>query len=525
MRDFPPYQPDPAFYQKKPTIDLDPRKGVTLGGKITIYCERLHERRDPNMSFYLQRPGNQTPDVLMQPRGDKDEFFISNASWEHRGRYSCTSYYLSSISGNPVISEPSDPVELMIIDADLPRPNIAVSPSRMALEDSKIIILCWTNILSKIFYLHHRILGRNLRSVKPEGNLAKFPITMSWDFAPDRPTISLSPNKGITIGENVTIHCQHDNQDRQFCLQKPGDQLMDECTETKATWGKFLISNVNREHAGRYRCKYNYSHRISDPSEPVELLITDPDLPRPNISVIPNRMAFVGSNITIQCSTKGSSKTFYLHKDGGQIEPQLMESDGETATFSIVNINQSHGGMYKCSYRRPSGSSISSETSEAMDLQVVDPNLPRPAISINPNGSVPLGGQVTILCVAQDGPAKFYLHEAGDPMLNCSMEPKWDKGEFSISNISWEHQGNYSCSYAFYGRPFVFSEHSDPKGLLVSDPPETMDYAQVNNIRFAIGVVILLLLTYIVTSDYLFWKEQGRKVVLCDISRDAGTTG
>ncbi|KAL8176760.1 UNVERIFIED_CONTAM: hypothetical protein K2H54_038352 [Gekko kuhli] len=233
------------------------------------------------------------------------------------------------------------------------------------------------------------------------------------EFESDVPTISLSPKKEVTIGENVTIHCHHQH-DKVFYLQKPGEQFMD----PEGGRGKFFISNANKEHGGKYCCRSRSFERTVFISEAtsVELVIIDPDLPRPNISMIPNRMAFLGSNITIQCSTKGSSKRFYLHKDGGQMEPQLMEPDGDIATFSIMNISQSHGGRYKCSYRRPSGSSISSVTSEAMDLQV-------------------------------------------------------------------------------------------------EDSPETMDFVQINTIRLAVGGVILLLLTYIVTSDCLFWKKRGRKVV------------
>ncbi|KAL8176761.1 UNVERIFIED_CONTAM: hypothetical protein K2H54_038358 [Gekko kuhli] len=45
----------------------------------------------------------------MQTTKDGGKFFISNASWEHRGRYTCTYQRFS------LISEASEPVELTVI--------------------------------------------------------------------------------------------------------------------------------------------------------------------------------------------------------------------------------------------------------------------------------------------------------------------------------------------------------------------------------------------------------------------------
>lgn len=48
------------------------------------------------------------------------------------------------------------------------------------------------------------------------------------------------------------------------------------------------------------------------------------------------------------------------------------------------------------------------------------------------------------------------------------MESDWGIGERSISSINSEHQGNYSCSYAFEARPFVMSAQSEPLEFVIS---------------------------------------------------------
>lgn len=103
-----------------------------------------------------------------------------------------------------------------------------------------------------------------------------------------------------------------------------------------------------------------------------------------------------------------------------------------------------------------------------LSVLCIDPSLPRPNISISPSGLVVLGGRVNLRCEIEDGPATFYLHRAGDPTLEWLMKPDFDVGEHPISNVSWTHQGNYSCSYSFDDGCFVRSAHSDPWELLVS---------------------------------------------------------
>ncbi|XP_077170439.1 leukocyte immunoglobulin-like receptor subfamily A member 6 isoform X2 [Paroedura picta] len=301
------------------------------------------------------------------------------------------------------------------------------------------------------------------------------------------PSISVNTSRGIVLGGTATILCHSPKGDGvHFYLKKDGQNVN---ADSKVDRGiaTFSLRSVSREHGRTYACYYNDTNqRQSQHSDPVELLVIDPDLPRPNISLSPGKMAFPGSNITIQCRVKGPSDTFYLHNAGVPIKSVVPDKD--VALFYITNVSSDHGGIYSCSYKLRSNFSVLSETSDIVTFLVLDPSLPRPTISFSPSESVALGGRINILCESLDGKANFFLHKDGASAADWPMKSNWDVGQVSINNISWEHQGNYSCSYVFVKRPFVFSVHSDPLELLVSD------YTYINIIRFVIGGLILLLL-------------------------------
>ncbi|XP_053120285.1 leukocyte immunoglobulin-like receptor subfamily A member 4 [Hemicordylus capensis] len=508
-------------YYEKPTLSLQPMEVAVLGGNVTFHCRSRYSAK----GFCFLMSAYTTTPLSMVIASEDNFFIIRNASWEYRGKFYCRCRHTEFTY---VLSEPSNSVALLIAAPDLARPKISVIPSRMAVLGSSITIQCWVEGPSWSFSLHKTGGKATSQLMKPGGGTARFFISsVSQDdggsytcsyrpptgefissetsdvlelfvLDPNRPTIFLSPTGQITFGENATFHCQTPQKAVRFYLKKAGDQMSQELMKTNETLAKLTISNVNWKSGGRYSCRYGLSLNpffISKPSEPVELLITDPDLPRPNISLNSDWVAVLGSNVTIQCWAKGPIQVFYLHKPRGQIISHLAVPEGDAEKFIISRVVLEDRGSYRCSYRPSTELFTASETSyDDVKLLVLDPSLPRPAISISPSGSVILGERVSIYCRIQDGPANFYLHKVGDPTVKWHMKPDFDVGELSISNVSWEHQGIYMCSYAFEERPFLFSAPSEPLELLVSD------YSQINTIRFAIGGLILLLLACIIST-------------------------
>ncbi|KAG6925912.1 osteoclast associated receptor, partial [Chelydra serpentina] len=103
-----------------------------------------------------------------------------------------------------------------------------------------------------------------------------------------KPTISVSPAGVIPVGGNVTIRCRHQRLGIRILLYKDGDWNYLNHTDPAGSEAEFPIPSARREHGGSYTCRY--SNRTgpaaySEPSDPVQIIVADPSLPRPSISL------------------------------------------------------------------------------------------------------------------------------------------------------------------------------------------------------------------------------------------------
>ncbi|XP_077171588.1 alpha-1B-glycoprotein-like [Paroedura picta] len=404
---------DPAL--PRPSMYFYPSRMAVLKSYVYILCEV----KGPSKQIYLHAGG---VEKNMDPAADYGCFFIPAVGWDDGKSYQCS---YSSQSGF-FISEPSHPMELLIVDLRFPRPNISLSHMDGVPVGSNVTIDCQSQDMPKDFYLR-----------------------------------KLNPDQNASIFESLQT------------LQAEG------------TTGKFLIANASLDHRGSYNCSYHPKSEpfsVSESSDGVELLITDSDLLRPAISMRPPGIARLRTNVTIYCSTNGSFERFVLYKSGDPMTSQPMETDGDMAVFSINNVTVDDSGIYHCCYRPTLKSFLISKPSNQVELLVLDPSLPRPEISIIPSGMSPLGGQVIIECDTEVAPAIFSLHKDGDPTWKWLMNVSWDVGEYSFSSIKKEHQGNYTCNYAMKTRPSAISAHSKPVELLVSDINSPLLFVQCSEI-------------------------------------------
>ncbi|XP_053120284.1 immunoglobulin superfamily member 1-like [Hemicordylus capensis] len=469
------------------------------------------------------------PPLTLQPDGNVTTFTIHHVGREHGGRYYC-SYRPQARSFTS--SEPSNTVELLVLDLDLPRPSISFYPSTIALLGSRVTIQCQASGPRKIFYFekagNQRV--QQFETVGDSGTLFFQNVTRdhggkyscSYRYPPEsiisrtsdnvellvrdpsfsRPTISLSSSGRPARGRTVILHCQSQSPANRFYLHKSEDHMAEMFIETNGTEASFPISIGNWGHGGNYSCSYCpelESFVISEPSDSVELLITDPALLRPSISLEPRGIALLGSTVTIWCQTRSRRKIFYLEQAGGQ-RIQQYESQGDRGRFVFRNVTQEQTGYYSCSYRYLALFFIISGTSDNVELLGLDPKLPRPVISINHSGLVAAGGQVNIRCKIQDGSAKFYLHKGGDSKTKEPMRSDANVGEVSISNINQKHQGSYSCSYTFLERPFVFSLHSDSVELRIAEDTQ-------NSVPLSTKLCVAVLILFLSLGAILWYKR------------------
>ncbi|XP_065427964.1 immunoglobulin superfamily member 1 [Chrysemys picta bellii] len=186
-----------------------------------------------------------------------------------------------------------------------------------------------------------------------------------------KPSISLSPSGGVSLGGDVTFWCRGQRRGVRFVLNK--EQFHFPPVDTDDNEAVFPIRNVRREHGGSYSCYYHNRSKpfaVSYPSDPVELVVRDPSLPRPSISLSPTGVTAPGADVTIRCQGQRRDVRFFLHKAGDLNPQQHMDPAGDGAEFRIPTVGRQHGGSYNCSYRPRSEPFISSEPSEPVQLVV-----------------------------------------------------------------------------------------------------------------------------------------------------------
>ncbi|CAM5130954.1 unnamed protein product [Natator depressus] len=186
-----------------------------------------------------------------------------------------------------------------------------------------------------------------------------------------KPSISLSPSGGVSLGEAVSVWCRGQHRDMRFVLNKEGRHFPP--VDPNGLEAVFPISNVSREHGGSYSCSYHSRSKpsaASSPSDPVELVVRDPSLPRPSISLSPTGVTTPGADVTIRCQGQRRDVRFFLHKAGDLNPPRHVDPAGDGAEFHIPTVGRQDGGNYSCSYRPPSEPFVSSDPSDPVQLVV-----------------------------------------------------------------------------------------------------------------------------------------------------------
>ncbi|XP_021238294.1 leukocyte immunoglobulin-like receptor subfamily A member 2 isoform X2 [Numida meleagris] len=205
-----------------------------------------------------------------------------------------------------------------------------------------------------------------------------------------RPSLSLHPSQGVSLGDSVTLRCHLPSLAARVMLYQNRQWRTEKEKEKGQTTVEFSFLNTKWTDMGVYQCQY----RVLDPpgtseiSDPVELLVTDPSYPQPGISLSPEEQVRTGTNVTIQCWNQGYQGTIFLHKDGHSAPVQRQDPDGiGTATFTLFGVTPADAGTYRCSYRPGGSYFLSSPLGDNVTLKVT----PGPA---HPGGTEQLHGNM-----------------------------------------------------------------------------------------------------------------------------------
>uniref|UniRef100_A0A2K6C6F4 Leukocyte immunoglobulin like receptor A2 n=1 Tax=Macaca nemestrina TaxID=9545 RepID=A0A2K6C6F4_MACNE len=168
-----------------------------------------------------------------------------------------------------------------------------------------------------------------------------------------KPTLWAEPESVISEGSPVTLRCQGNLQVQEYRLyreKKPASWVR-RIRQELVKKGYFAIGFITWEHTGQYRCQY-YSHSWwSEPSDPLELVVTGA-YSKPTLSALPSPVVTSGGSVTLQCDSQLAFDGFILYQEGDE-HPQRLNSQPRThgssrAVFSVGPVSPSRRWSYRC---------------------------------------------------------------------------------------------------------------------------------------------------------------------------------
>uniref|UniRef100_A0A8C0KXM0 Ig-like domain-containing protein n=1 Tax=Canis lupus dingo TaxID=286419 RepID=A0A8C0KXM0_CANLU len=185
-----------------------------------------------------------------------------------------------------------------------------------------------------------------------------------------KPTIWAEPGSVVPWEAPVTIWCQGSLKAQEYFLYKE---------RYSGTWNrqpelefkdkaKFSITHMTDVYAGQYHCYYRSTTAWSNPSDPLELVVTGVSPLRS-----PSPVVTSGQNLTLQCLSDVSYDRFVLSKEGAR---DLLHRHGwqsqaglSGADFPLGPVGPFHRGRYTC-YGGHNLSSQWSASSGPLDILV-----------------------------------------------------------------------------------------------------------------------------------------------------------
>nr|XP_051687122.1 leukocyte immunoglobulin-like receptor subfamily A member 6 [Oryctolagus cuniculus] len=263
-----------------------------------------------------------------------------------------------------------------------------------------------------------------------------------------RPSIWAEPDSRIPEGKPAAIWCQGPPGAEEYQLRSEGGlSAWGKPERSQARGGvRFPIAAMTSRTAGRYRCFCRNGELWSEPSEPLDLVVT-------------GSLVTSGENVTFYCQLETVTNTFFLLREGGPSHAQGSHG-AVPAEFPVGPVTSAHTGTYRC-FGAYSGHvwSFPSEPVKLLVTDVGDPSLeptdpapapgtlPRPSLRAEPGSVIALGRPGTLWCQGTLEAQECRLYREGIPEpwdRAMPLEPG-NKVKFSIPHMAEVYVGHYHC--------------------------------------------------------------------------------
>nr|XP_034802277.2 leukocyte immunoglobulin-like receptor subfamily B member 1 isoform X3 [Pan paniscus] len=291
-----------------------------------------------------------------------------------------------------------------------------------------------------------------------------------------KPTLRAEPDSVITQGSPVTLRCQGslEAQENHLYREKKSASWIKRIQPQLVKKGQFPIPSITWEHAGRYRCQYYSRSQWSEPSDPLELVVTGA-YSKPTLSALPSPVVTSGGNVTLQCGSHLAFGGFTVCKEGEDEHPQCVNSQSHTlgwswAIFSVGPVSPSRRWSYRCYGYDWSSPYVWSLPSGLLELLVPGVSK-KPSLSVQPGPVVAPGEILTLQCGSDVGYDRFVLYKEGerDFLQLPGRQPQagLSQANFTLGPVSRSHGGQYRCCGA-HNLSSEWSAPSDPLDILIT---------------------------------------------------------
>ncbi|XP_054528380.1 leukocyte immunoglobulin-like receptor subfamily A member 6 isoform X2 [Pan troglodytes] len=291
-----------------------------------------------------------------------------------------------------------------------------------------------------------------------------------------KPTLWAEPGSVISWRSPVTIWCQGSLEAQEYRLYKEGSREPRDTQNPMEPKNKarFSIPSMTEHHAGRYRCYYRSPAGWSEPSDPLELVVTG-FYSTPTLSALPSPVVASGGNVTLRCGSQKGYDHFVLMKEGEHQLPQTLDSQhlhsgGFQALFPVGPVTPSHRWTFTCygSYRNTP--QVWSHPSDP--LEILPSGVSRKPSLLTLQGPVLAPGEsLTLQCGSDVGYDRFTLYKEGERDFLQLPGPQPQAGlsqaNFTLGPVSRSHGGQYRC-YGAHNLSSEWSAPSDPLNILIA---------------------------------------------------------
>ncbi|EPQ16228.1 Leukocyte immunoglobulin-like receptor subfamily A member 6 [Myotis brandtii] len=419
---------------------------------------------------------------------------------------------------------------------DVPKPSIWADPGRIVTKGSPVTIWCQGSLQASAYVLYKDRGSEPLETGIPQdssnkahffieamtpshaglyhctyytsGNISSHqsdPLLLVVTGMYTKPSLSAQPGPSVPRGVTVTLQCGSEIWFDTFHLHREGSldppqhlHLQNMSAPSQAT---FTLSPLTSGHQGTYRCYGSNStspYLLSQPSDPLELVVSGGVVPKPSIWADLGPIVTKGSPVTIWCQGSLQANVYLLYKERGSepLDTKTPQDSRNKAGFLIEATTPSHPGLYQCAYY--STGDILSERSDPLILVVTGVG-DAPSLSAQPSPVVASGGNVSLSCSSWFTSGPFHLLKEGGADPPQRMEAEWRiyagrwRAIFPLGPVSASHGGTYRCFGSSSSNPNVWSQPSDPLHIKVTGS-KPQDYTVENLIRMGVAGLVLVVL-------------------------------